>query len=189
MKMREFGFEERRIAYHEAGHAVMAHLLGYSVNYLWIKPGTKDGEESAGVAMISKKYSEKEKVIADLVLESEKNVKINVAGRVTEQLFFPDVRTRRDYKKSGDWENLRNNLMLMGHGNEKIQNIVIGARKILQKKEARKLIRKVAWVLLRHDNHLDYLGISIVLGDIKRNWRLKRKMMPLIKKMKKWFNG
>ena len=181
--MSKFTLEEKITAYHEAGHGVIAYLLGYSVNYLWAKPGISEGHEFAGIAISQKTHLRGDNYIADLVLKPEHRAKMAVAGRMTEQMFFPNDWDR--YGSGPDWEVLRN--ALADYGPEKIQNICISVKKMIRKKEVKKMIRKTAWVLLRHNKHLDYIEIPIIFGYVKRNWRIKRKLIQLRYTLKKRF--
>jgi len=184
MKTEKFDLEDRMTAYHEAGHAVMSYLCKNSVNYVWAKPGTYQSFEFGGLTI-----SSKPRTLSDIVSDPEQRARICCASRITEQMFFPNDWKEKKWHSSTDWENLKESLGTMGYGPEQIQNVVISTKKILSKKETRKLIRKFAWVLLHHNKHLDYIEIGIIFGYIKRKWRIKRKLTQTIYKIKRWLKS
>lgn len=178
--MSEFTLRERMTAYHEAGHAVLHYLFHDSVNYIWGKPGIYKGMEFAGVTITTRVRSMS--TIAD---EPSIQALICAGGRVSEQIFFPNDWKKYKQGSEADWEKLSENLETVGYGSEQIQNVVISARKIFLKKENRKLIRKLAWVLLHHNKHLDYLEIGWIFGYIKKPL-IRRKFVQLKYRCKKW---
>ena len=179
---------DRRIAtYHEAGHAAVGHLMGFHVDGVYIGEEIphrwKKRFELIGLTVFS---SGKNGWCGALdyfdgdVLKHEKQAKIYAAGRIAEQLFFPD-----DWNRSCsllDWKGIK--MELAYRGTAKMSNIIISTRKLLSRKENKRLVRRVAWVLY-HRGYIDRFGMPIILGSKKRRWRIKRKLKQIFSKIKK----
>lgn len=174
---------DRRItAYHEAGHVVVGHLMGFCVNDVYNEGTTKTGKRTGGVTVFaSGEYSWRSasEHFSDHVLAHEKQAKICVAGRIAEQLFFPNDWSR--YRSRSDWECLKKELE---YSLMKTSTVVNSTRKLLSRKENKRLVRRVAWVLY-HRGHIDCFEMPIILGSKKRRWRIKRKLKQFFSKIKK----
>jgi hypothetical protein len=178
--MSEFTLRERMTSYHEAGHAVLHYLSCDSVNYIWGKPGVFKGMEFAGATIASRIQS-----MSTIASGPAIQALVCAGGRVAEQTFFPDDWKKYKEGSETDWEMMRESLEIMEYGPEQIQNVVISARKILLKRENRKLVRKLAWVLLHHNKHLDYIEIGWIFGYIKKPL-FRQKYIQMKYKCKKW---
>jgi len=174
---------DRRItAYHEAGHVVVGHLMGFCVNDVYNEGITETGKRIGGVTIFASNeygWCSASEYFSDCVLIHEKQAKICVAGRIAEQLFFPNDWSL--YRSRSDWEGLKRELE---YCLIETSTIINSTRKLLCKKENKQLVRRVAWVLY-HRGHIDYLEMPVILGSKKRRWRIKRKLKQFFSKIKK----
>ncbi len=176
---------DRRItAYHEAGHVVIGHLMGLRVYSVYAGEEIFCKEKKISgltVFALSKNgWCGTSDYFYDSVSKHEKQAKIYAAGRIVEQLFFPNDWSR--YCSHSDWEGIKRELEYCD--SVKISNIIISTRKLLRKKETNCLVRKIAWVLYGR-GHLNHLEIPIILGIKKRKWRIKRKLKQFFSKIKR----
>jgi len=89
-----------RIAYHEAGHAVVARRLGVGISYVTMLPGFG---QTAGVQTCSAAHAAGDAPEA-FICGCEADAQVSLAGPIAEQLHRP-IRTRLGEKsRMGFWE-------------------------------------------------------------------------------------
>ena len=84
------GRDKRRLAIHEAGHAIAAHLLGKRINYITILADTGSGKSGFSYGKVSCMSSAGQEQSASYL---KSQIVFFLASRAAEELFVGDIYT------------------------------------------------------------------------------------------------
>ena len=180
MKTQIYNRDDWVTAYHEAGHAVMAMTTGFDVFQISVGETEVDGKKSLGSTSYSITTSKNTLIDGvDFPLLKRKGI-VLLGGTVSEKTFFGDwgdASALDDrihfYEKLGDYTRVER---------DELYALTVN---LFQRKEIQHQVRKLAWVLIHHNYHLDNFEVCLILSSLNRKWRVNKMLIGLRHVIKK----